>query len=345
MLSFSQFLTKEQVFQILLILPKNMGLTNTPTHTPTTTPDTDNDTPPHTQLIRPFSFTNGTFKNHHDHHKQLRLQPPSHAAVTYRECLKNHAANLGGHALDGCGEFISSPTTDPTSLNCGACGCHRNFHRREVDGYSPFITTIMTPHYLNFHHPRIRSSSSPSPPPPPPPSQMLLALSTATHDDQRVPNHHQIATPVTPMDAKAAKIGNNLSGGRKRFRTKFSQEQKEKMHSFAEKIGWKMPKCDGHTVQNFCNEIGVTRGVLKVWMHNNKNTFGRREISNTIAVTTTTTTTTTNINDSCIKNDEEGDDEEEEEEEKENSGINSNCNIDLDLDHNNSIIVVSSSSS
>ncbi|BAF25083.1 Os09g0414600 [Oryza sativa Japonica Group] len=53
--------------------------------------------------------------------------------TVYRECLKNHAASLGGHALDGCGEFMPSPAAnpaDPTSLRCAACGCHRNFHRR-----------------------------------------------------------------------------------------------------------------------------------------------------------------------------------------------------------------------
>lgn len=26
--------------------------------------------------------------------------------VRYRECLKNHAVGIGGHALDGCGEFM-----------------------------------------------------------------------------------------------------------------------------------------------------------------------------------------------------------------------------------------------
>ncbi|KAI4375508.1 hypothetical protein MLD38_013368 [Melastoma candidum] len=26
--------------------------------------------------------------------------------VRYRECLKNHAASMGGNATDGCGEFM-----------------------------------------------------------------------------------------------------------------------------------------------------------------------------------------------------------------------------------------------
>ncbi|KAJ4713594.1 Zinc-finger homeodomain protein [Melia azedarach] len=47
----------------------------------------------------------------------------------YRECLRNHAASLGSYATDGCGEFTAD-NTYPTSLQCAACGCHRNFHRR-----------------------------------------------------------------------------------------------------------------------------------------------------------------------------------------------------------------------
>ncbi|EFJ12039.1 hypothetical protein SELMODRAFT_38997, partial [Selaginella moellendorffii] len=57
-------------------------------------------------------------------------------AVRYRECLKNHAAGIGGHALDGCGEFMPNKE-DESSMRCGACDCHRNFHRREVEGEKP----------------------------------------------------------------------------------------------------------------------------------------------------------------------------------------------------------------
>nr|GLL19848.1 zinc-finger homeodomain protein 4-like [Ipomoea trifida] len=60
---------------------------------------------------------------------------------------------------------------------------------------------------------------------------------------------------------------------KKRFRTKFSGEQKEKMVAFAERVGWKIQKVDSSVVHNFCQEIGVKRRVLKVWMHNNKNSF------------------------------------------------------------------------
>jgi ZF-HD homeobox protein with Cys/His-rich dimerization domain len=62
-------------------------------------------------------------------------QPAVGVAVVprYLECHKNHAVGTGGHALDGCGEFVPLPEfnpADPSSFRCAACGCHRNFHRR-----------------------------------------------------------------------------------------------------------------------------------------------------------------------------------------------------------------------
>lgn len=53
--------------------------------------------------------------------------------VKYMECLKNHAAAMGGTATDGCGEFM--PAGEDGSLDalkCSACQCHRNFHRKVI---------------------------------------------------------------------------------------------------------------------------------------------------------------------------------------------------------------------
>lgn len=194
-----------------------------------------------TDHLIPSSFNNN---KHHPQHYQL----------TYKECLKNHAASIGGHALDGCGEFM--PSTDSNSLKCAVCDCHRNFHRQEPNEYQS-----TTPHFLTFHHH--------SPP------HMLVNLSTAARDERK---HHAVVTdPVTPTTE-------NVSS-RKRFRTKFSKEQKEKMHVFSEKIGWRMHKSDEAMVEEFCKEIGVGKSVLKIWMHNNKTTLGKREISYTAAPT------------------------------------------------------------
>lgn len=207
-------------------------------------------------------FTNGLLK--------LR-QPPAHAPPpsdgTYKECLKNHAAAMGGHAVDGCGEFMPSPTyspSDPTSLRCAACGCHRNFHRRDPNSPHAPLQIEYQPHHR--HHPPPppppRSPSSPSPPPIsstyyPSAPHMLLALSNPN------PNPNTNPSPN--------------SSSRKRFRTKFTQNQKDKMHELAEKLEWKMQRKDDDVINGFCNSIGVEKGVFKVWMHNNKNTMGAKK--------------------------------------------------------------------
>ncbi|MFS8031952.1 putative transcription factor ZF-HD family [Helianthus anomalus] len=56
--------------------------------------------------------------------------------VRYGECQRNHAANVGGYAVDGCREFMAVNEAEEgteASLTCAACGCHRNFHRRVVE--------------------------------------------------------------------------------------------------------------------------------------------------------------------------------------------------------------------
>lgn len=98
---------------------------------------------------------------------------------------------------------------------------------------------------------------------------MLLALSAAG-----------IQAPPESAAAPANTLATPSPNARKRFRTKFTQDQKEKMYHFAERVGWKMQKRDEEVIQEFCNDVGVDRGVLKVWMHNNKNTFGKRDAAN-----------------------------------------------------------------
>lgn len=58
---------------------------------------------------------------------------PAVGNIRYGECQKNHAANTGGYAVDGCREFMASACEGTNAaLTCAACGCHRNFHKREV---------------------------------------------------------------------------------------------------------------------------------------------------------------------------------------------------------------------
>ncbi|KAI9111925.1 hypothetical protein K1719_017615 [Acacia pycnantha] len=263
-----------------------------------------------TNTTKSLSFTNGSLKHHH----HPSPHPPPPAVVSYKECLKNHAASIGGHALDGCGEFMPSSASnpgDPRSLKCAACGCHRNFHRRD-----PQEPHSASPNFLSCFYPplpppppplaprglspstspssspsstSLSPLSSPSPPPVshfPPPSyhtstpHMLIAIGSAYSGPSDKQHHRSF------MNSSAMKMPTTTEkespGGRKRHRTKFSQEQKEKMLQFCEKLGWRMQKGDNRMIQDFCNEVGVSRGVFKVWMHNNKNTFRKKpEIGNT----------------------------------------------------------------
>ncbi|TKY61103.1 Zinc-finger homeodomain protein 2 [Spatholobus suberectus] len=131
----------------------------------------------------------------------------------YRECLRNHAASLGSYATDGCGEF----TVAGGGLQCAACGCHRNFHRK-------------------------------------------------------------VKYPAAPESPPAMEYGGGRgvdesgSGSKKRFRSKFTADQKEKMLAFAEKLGWKLQRKDmDDEIERFCASVGVSRQIFKVWMHNHKN--------------------------------------------------------------------------
>ncbi|RWW63441.1 hypothetical protein BHE74_00029374 [Ensete ventricosum] len=226
----------------------------------------------------------------------------------YRECLKNHAVGIGGHAVDGCGEFLAAGeegTLD--ALRCAACSCHRNFHRKEAEGgeggrggggalevagyhhqFSPFYRTAAG--YLHHHQPTHHPH--------------MAAMPVAAAAGQ----HHRplpLALPSTsggggggwhsrddqddmsnPMMGSGGGGGGYAAGGgmgasgsgshRKRFRTKFTQEQKDKMLAFAERVGWRIQKQDEAAVQQFCDETCVKRHVLKVWMHNNKHTLGKK---------------------------------------------------------------------
>ncbi|KAJ0024844.1 hypothetical protein Pint_08428 [Pistacia integerrima] len=184
-------------------------------------------------------------------------------SIRYRECQKNHAVNIGGHAVDGCCEFMAAGedgTID--ALKCAACNCHRNFHRKETDGENTGVL------YHHPHHPQF----SPYYRAPPPPAGYLhltaprpLALPSASGGGGYSREDEDVSNPSSS--------GGGSGGLKKRFRTKFTPEQKEKMLGFAERLGWRIQKHDEASVEQFCAETGVRRHVLKVWMHNNKHTL------------------------------------------------------------------------
>ncbi|KAJ6696844.1 hypothetical protein OIU85_003221 [Salix viminalis] len=209
-------------------------------------------------------------------------------SVKYRECMRNHAASIGGHANDGCGEFMPHGDDEGTRdwLTCAACGCHRNFHRRQGSD-------------KRQHRQQLLLS-------PPPITQQFLLYGVPTGKNTN-PVHDFIPRPhedddddddddlddldhdrrsETPERGEMDVMGSGGEGfmvksagsSNKRFRTKFTPEQKERMLEFAEKIGWRrMRKHDDMALNQFCNEIGVKRKVLQVWMHNNKNANRHRD--------------------------------------------------------------------
>ncbi|XP_047306881.1 zinc-finger homeodomain protein 3-like [Impatiens glandulifera] len=230
------------------------------------------------------------------------------AVIRYRECLKNHAASMGGNATDGCGEFMPSGEEGTIeALTCSACNCHRNFHRKEVEA-GDYFHNMRTQRklLLTHHHNKTILGSAPD-------QGSNLGYPTATGaliPSRSAPHHHQMIMSYNmgpiPSESDEQEDGGGAFSrpahshhnynnhhhqqyhhqhhrvGKKRFRTKFSQEQKEKMLNFAEKVGWKIQKQEESIVQQFCQEIGVKRRVLKVWMHNNKHSLAKKNINSAI---------------------------------------------------------------
>ncbi|WCJ24914.1 Zinc-finger homeodomain protein 6 [Euphorbia peplus] len=205
-----------------------------------------------------------------------RSPPPplSTPPIRYRECLKNHAASMGAVVLDGCGEFMpAGEEGTPDALKCAACECHRNFHRKEIEGESQiFAAESQRTQHVNSLVPQ-------SQPP-------------VSHQNHRYQRGFSSSAPVmmnfggVPAESSSEDLDmfhpSNMQGEgsmqKKRFRTKFSQEQKEKMMDFAERLEWKIQKQDDEQVHQFCLQVGVKRKIFKVWMHNNKQAMKKKQI-------------------------------------------------------------------
>ncbi|GMI93925.1 homeobox protein 21, ZINC FINGER HOMEODOMAIN 3, ZINC FINGER HOMEODOMAIN 4 [Hibiscus trionum] len=225
---------------------------------------------------------------------------PYKKPVRYRECLKNHAAAMGGNATDGCGEFMPSGEEGTIeALTCSACHCHRNFHRKEVEG-EPFLNDYCYPlHGVSGRVGRKLLLGHPHGYPTGTLIHSRAALAPAPTPHQMIMSYNMGGSLPSESDEQPEDGGGVVGGGRplqlmkKRFRTKFNQEQKDKMLNFAEKVGWKIQKQEESVVQQFCQEIGVKRRVLKVWMHNNKHNLAKKNPSDPTTASTAAATTTT----------------------------------------------------
>ncbi|KAF5749749.1 hypothetical protein HS088_TW03G00074 [Tripterygium wilfordii] len=196
----------------------------------------------------------------------------------YRECLKNHAVGIGGHAVDGCGEFMPAGAEGTLDgLKCAACNCHRNFHRKESAESCGEI--VLHHHHHHLAHHQVPQFT---------PYYRTPAGYLHVAPKQQQPQYRPLALPSSSGGGGSHSRGGDdqedmsnpgvYPGGvlRKRHRTKFTQEQKEKMLGLAERLGWRLQKHNEEVVEQFCNETGVKRRVLKVWMHNNKHTLGNK---------------------------------------------------------------------
>ncbi|XVF14689.1 hypothetical protein REPUB_Repub09cG0082900 [Reevesia pubescens] len=199
--------------------------------------------------------------------------------VRYKECLKKHAAAIGGNATDGCGEFMPNGEEGSLeALKCSACNCHRNFHRKEIEFDCPFDyyhSAVLTKGgrklILGPHNSILRSPQGY-------PAAGNLISSRMEPPQPIIMSYNGGSIPSETDEKDDGGVAGRPSGKlRKRFRTKFSQEQKEKMFNFAEKAGWRIQKLDESVVQQFCQEIGIKRRVLKVWMHNNKQSLAKKD--------------------------------------------------------------------
>lgn len=205
--------------------------------------------------------------------------------------------------VDGCGEFMpGGEEGTPEALKCAACDCHRNFHKKEGDGepqsganyyYSynrnskangsrsrglPPLSAPHIPQPIQQQHQKFPIGVPSSPPSGlMPPMMMAFGGAGSAATDSSSDELNAYHTNATGPGALPTPPQYGTSSSKKRFRTKFSKEQKDKMLEFAEKVGWRMQKQDEPAVQQFCADVGVKRQVLKVWMHNNKHSMKKKD--------------------------------------------------------------------
>ncbi|CAI9108815.1 OLC1v1008508C1 [Oldenlandia corymbosa var. corymbosa] len=203
----------------------------------------------------PTKHGNGKMAHDHDHDDDIEViteellptkqqkPPEGHLGrklmkVKYMECLKNHAAAIGGHATDGCGEFMPAGD-DPANgkateqaLKCAACQCHRNFHRKITE----LVVDESSCHYFQNGNGGGRGLGHQE-------EGFGTFRAKARLSIPNLTSKQQIETASRATMAAAAaaeKVDHQHEVRRMRCRTTFSKEQKEKMWRFAERIGWKI---------------------------------------------------------------------------------------------------------
>ncbi|CAF1729702.1 hypothetical protein YC2023_115640 [Brassica napus] len=224
----------------------------------------------------------------------------------YGECRKNQAASAGTTAYDGCGEFVSAnPGED--SFDCAACGCHRSFHRKESisDGIlealkiSPlqFRQIFCSPYGDGEAEEKKRIAMDRSPDEDEAGRAKRLKTRFTAEQTEKMRSYAEKVgwklssesrervkefcdgIGVTRKNLRVWMNNHKEANGRvdeeeegrvKRFKTKFTAEQTERMRSYAEKLTWKVGPEDREETEGFCNEIGVNRNNFMTWINNHK---------------------------------------------------------------------------
>ncbi|KAK7360023.1 hypothetical protein VNO77_01995 [Canavalia gladiata] len=259
--------------------------------------ETENPDPSSVSLSPSITITNITTNTPRTAPPQAQTTGTTTTTIRYRECLKNHAATMGGHVTDGCGEFMpNGEEGTPESFKCAACECHRNFHRKEAEGESSQHVLIKNNAHqtrnINIHSPPLQSHL-----------QFPTPHSSSLHQLHKLSSSHGVvATPlIQPMmmgfgggpaesssedlnmfepndEGPLLSVQPPISSSKKRFRTKFTQQQKDRMMEFAEKLGWRIQRQDEQEVHQFCSQVGIKRQVFKVWMHNSKQAMKKKQM-------------------------------------------------------------------
>ncbi|KAJ6732889.1 ZINC-FINGER HOMEODOMAIN PROTEIN 7 [Salix koriyanagi] len=231
-------------------------------------------TPDPVQAATPIAST-GAINTSQTPSRSISRSPPaksaSSASTRYTECLKNHAASMGGHVLDGCGEFMPGGEEANSTLYKISNG------QRDILPQPQHLVTSSCaprqPNYLHqyhrYHHGTLSAYTTPIAP-------MIMSFRGGDGGGAAAESSSEDLNVYQSDLQGQASVQPSMS--RKRFRTKFSQDQKDKMTEFAEKLGWRIQKQDDQELQQFCSQVGVKRKVFKVWMHNNKQAMKKKQM-------------------------------------------------------------------
>ncbi|XP_043710245.1 zinc-finger homeodomain protein 11-like [Telopea speciosissima] len=164
----------------------------------------------------------------------------------YDACLRNHAANFGGHATDGCRAFF--PTAGGS--HCEACECHQ---KKVVvgSGFGDDRKGESSSHTVKVKTEEIKVSED-------------------SEEEEEKKQLQQLMVAEQLQQQHKDQVVVQMSKGR-RPRTKFTEEQRLWMFAFAKSLGWRMQRNRWDEINQFCQQIGVSRHVFKVWIHNHKN--------------------------------------------------------------------------